>query len=330
MDSINRKIYISNSFDPAVNLSYEEYLMSICEKNDIIFYLWQNKNTVVIGRNQNPIKECQIEALKEDDVNLVRRLSGGGAVYHDLGNLNFTFIAHDSIYNVKRQLEVILDSIKKFGILGEFTGRNDLTVDGKKFSGNAFMDEDGVCCHHGTLLVNVTLQKLARYLTPSKIKVTSKGIESVRSRVVNLSEFNKDVTVHSLKNSLIESFNKIYSLDSENTEPIIFDDEKIIINYRDKYNKWEWNMKESPKCTINNTKKFSWGTFDIDFDIEDGVITKCYINTDSIIVDNFELLCKNLSGAEARMSTVNEIIDNTIKDVKVRENIKESFTETLN
>ncbi|QVK20704.1 lipoate--protein ligase [Mycoplasmatota bacterium] len=323
------QIYISNSFDPAVNLSYEEYLMSVCKKEEVIFYLWQNKNTVVIGRNQNPVKECNIELLKEDNVKLVRRLSGGGAVYHDLGNLNFTFIAHSSTYNIKKQLEVILDALKSFGIVGNYTGRNDLTVDGKKFSGNAFMEEDEVCCHHGTLLVNVALEKLVNYLTPAKVKVTSKGIESIRSRVTNLKELNEEVTIGSLKKKLIESFNRLYN-DELSLEVQVLDDFKLIKDYARKYNTWEWNMKESPKCNINTTQKFDWGTFDIDLDIDDGLISSCFINTDSIIMENFELLEERFIGSKAKIKVLHQSIDSTIENEMIREDIKFSLLSIFN
>src|SRR6056297_3762446 len=149
----NTKIYHSTSFDPWHNLAFEEYLLNQVEENEVILYLWQNDNTGVIGRNQNAWKECRSELLAEEGGKLARRLSGGGAVYHDLGNLNFTFIMDKDNYNLKKQLKVILEAVRDQGIEAEFSGRNDLVVKSKKFSGNAFYFGSETAYHHGTILV---------------------------------------------------------------------------------------------------------------------------------------------------------------------------------
>lgn len=133
------EIIYSQSFNPWYNLALEEYLLNGVSDNEVILYLWQNDNTVVVGRNQNAWKECRCKLLEEEGGKLARRLSGGGAVYHDLGNLNFTFLMKDSLYDLKHQLNVILNAVKMAGIEAEFSGRNDLVVQGKKFSGNAFL-----------------------------------------------------------------------------------------------------------------------------------------------------------------------------------------------
>ena len=152
---------------PYENLGLEQYLTGQAAPGQCILYLWQNRPTVVIGRNQNVWAECRPEAMEEDGVLLARRLSGGGAVYHDLGNLNFTFIARSALYSVPRHLEVILKSLSLLGIPGEISGRNDLTVRGRKFSGNAFYRSGDFCCHHGTLLVDADLTAMSRYLCVS-------------------------------------------------------------------------------------------------------------------------------------------------------------------
>lgn len=191
---------------PYRNLAMEEYLLLHCDKEECILYLWQNRNTVVIGRNQNAWKECLVSKLEEEDGYPVRRLSGGGAVYHDLGNLNFTFLVRKDNYDVDRQLDVILNAVKKLGIHAEKSGRNDILIDGHKFSGNAFYEQGDCCYHHGTLMVNVNLGELSRYLTVSKDKLKSKGVDSVRARVANLTEYAPDLTVEELKEKASGSF----------------------------------------------------------------------------------------------------------------------------
>ena len=195
---------------PYENLGLEQYLTGQAAPGQCILYLWQNRPTVVIGRNQNVWAECRPEAMEEDGVLLARRLSGGGAVYHDLGNLNFTFIARSALYSVPRHLEVILKSLSLLGIPGEISGRNDLTVRGRKFSGNAFYRSGDFCCHHGTLLVDADLTAMSRYLSVSKEKLASKGVASVPARVVNLKTLAPDLTIDGLCQALIQAFGQVY------------------------------------------------------------------------------------------------------------------------
>ena len=171
----------SNSFDPWLNLSIEEYLLDNYARDNAVLYLWQNAHTVVIGRNQNAWRECRIENLERDGGKLARRLSGGGAVYHDLGNLNFTFLLPRLEYNLHRQLAVIVDAVKGLGIEANFSGRNDILAEGKKFSGNAFYHGRQASYHHGTVLIDVDMSRLSMYLNVSKAKMESKGVRSVAS-----------------------------------------------------------------------------------------------------------------------------------------------------
>lgn len=181
-------ICITDDRNPYRNLALEKYLTLHTEPGECILFLWQNQRTVVIGRNQNCWKECRISRLEADGGFLARRLSGGGAVFHDLGNLNFTFCVCEEDYDVDRQLEVIVQAVRTLGIDARKTGRNDVTADGRKFSGNAFYRSEGHCFHHGTLLVNVDTAAMSGYLNVSPDKLKARGVDSVRSRVVNLCE----------------------------------------------------------------------------------------------------------------------------------------------
>ena len=180
--------YRSDSLCPWHNLAVEEHILMTLPPETCVMYLYQHKNAVIIGKNQNAWKECRTEQLKREGGKLARRISGGGAVYHDMGNLNFSFILDRNDYDLHRQLGIILSAVRKLGISAEFSGRNDILSEGAKFSGNAFCYKKTGAFHHGTILVDADMTKLSRYLSVSKDKIASKGVDSVRSRVCNLKE----------------------------------------------------------------------------------------------------------------------------------------------
>ena len=187
--------FIGAGTNPHRNLAIEEYLTDTVPEDTLIVYLWQNKHTVVIGRNQNAWAECRTAELERDGGTLARRLSGGGAVYHDMGNLNFTFSLRTEDYDLRRQQSVIVEACRMLGIPAEISGRNDILTNGCKFSGNSFYSHNGCSFHNGTLLLSVDMANLGKYLTPSKVKLESKGVASVRSRVINLTELVPTLTV---------------------------------------------------------------------------------------------------------------------------------------
>ena len=200
--------------DPYENLALERHLLERVEAGACVLYLWQNENTVVIGRNQNPWAECRTALLAEEGGHLARRLSGGGAVFHDLGNLNFTFLVQKPDYDVDRQTQVLLRACRSLGVPAERSGRNDLLAQGRKFSGHAFYAHEGRCYHHGTLLVAADLERMGRYLRPSAAKLRSKGVPSVRARVANLREFLPGLGVEDMAEQLEQAFSAVYGLEA--------------------------------------------------------------------------------------------------------------------
>ena len=177
----------SDSFDVYRNQAIEKTLFDL-SGDEVVFYLWQNENAVVIGKHQDALSECDYNAFIADGGKVARRISGGGAVYHDRGNLNFTFIAPVKYYDLIKQMKVVTDALKSFGIQASLSGRNDVEVSGRKISGNAFYFHEGKKLHHGTLLIDVDTEKIKKYLTPNAVKLSKKGVKSVESRVVNLTE----------------------------------------------------------------------------------------------------------------------------------------------
>lgn len=296
----------SHSYDPWYNLALEEYLLNHVAENQVILYLWQNDHTVVIGKHQNPWKECACRQLESEGGKLARRLSGGGAVYHDLGNLNFTFVMDRKLYDLDKQLGVLLQAVKDLEVDAEFSGRNDLVVGGKKFSGNAFCLKPKTAYHHGTVLVNTDLSKLERYLCPSKEKIASKVIDaqSVRSRVVNLASLNPRITVASVWQSLKESFAAGYGyyeteIDVSSAQASL----EIQRLYR-KYASWEWRYGESPDFDISYRHRFDWGEIEMCFSVEDGQVERAAVYSDAMDCGLIEDLARALQGIPFRKQAI--------------------------
>lgn len=281
------KYYESCVFDPYLNLAMEEKLMETYEKNTLVFYLWQNKKTVVIGKNQCAKDECNLSLMKEDNVKLARRSSGGGAVYHDVGNLNFTFITDSYNFDNKKQLDIIIDTLSIFGIDCYFSGRNDLLVDECKISGQAYLKSQNIILHHGTLLVDVNLEDLGKYLKKDCDKLKLHGVQSHRQRVKNIKEFNSGLTVESLKLALKKSIAKKYNL------PLVECD--LIKSDVDKYSSDKWLYR------INFTgkrikRRFSYGLIDLNIELKNNVIMLLVINSDLMDVHLIDEIKEQLIG----------------------------------
>jgi lipoate-protein ligase A len=316
------RLVYSDSYDPWYNLALEEYLLNHVQTGEIILYLWQNDHTVVIGKYQNAWKECRCEMLEQEGGKLARRLSGGGAVYHDLGNLNFTFIMDKDLYDLEKQLQVILDAVNNLGIRAEFTGRNDITVEGRKFSGNAFCFLANAVYHHGTLLVDTDFARLSRYLQVSKEKMKAKSIEcdSVQSRVVNLAGLQPDITIEAMKEKLKASFEKLYG--GELT-PIKVDYNEELDKLYKQYSSWEWRYGETPEFDLSLQKRFVWGEIDMGLSVEEGKITDAVIYSDAMDTSIIEALKQLLPGLPFKFEAVKEQITHIIspKSAEIAEDL---------
>ena len=264
--------------DPYKNLALEEYLLLNVGDN-VILYLWQNRHTVVIGRNQNPWAECRTSLLEEEGGHLARRLSGGGAVYHDLGNLNFTFLCKDEHYDLQKQLSVIQEACRLCGIDATFSGRNDLLADRRKFSGNAFYHSKGFSYHHGTLLIDTDMNRLGRYLSPPKAKLESKGVTSVRSRVVNLKELSPTLTCEKMKEYMTRAFEAVYG---QKALLLPVPEEAILLPMAEKYASADWLYgRPIPfNCTIQS--QFTWGHLQVLIEVNGGVVEEVQVYTDAM------------------------------------------------
>lgn len=278
--TLKTRYIVSRSTDPWHNQALEEALLEDVTPNEVILYLWQNQNTVVIGRNQNAWRECRWKELEESGGKLARRLSGGGAVYHDLGNVNFTFVMDRQHIDLHRQLDVILRAVKALGIDAEFTGRNDIHADGRKFSGNAFHTRNDAYLHHGTVLFDVDFEKLTHILTVDEAKMKAKGVTSVKSRVVNLTELNPKIKLEDIQRELRQAFGEVYGAEPEDLLPA--DVTGDMSELYDKFASWSWRYGRTPSFDVEYNHRFDWGGLDVGFSTDAGQIEACTIYSDAM------------------------------------------------
>ena len=282
----------SNNYNPHQNLALEEALFDSLPKDSIIFYLWQNAHTVVIGKNQNAHKECALDKMEEDQCTLARRSTGGGAVYHDLGNLNFSFITNENNHSLEQQSSVILDCLKQLGICAYLSGRNDIEVDEKKISGNAYLTRDQKKLHHGTLMIDVNTEIMRKYLRPSNLKLHAKGVDSIRSRVANIKEFNPLITIPLIKEQLKKSFEMIYQL------PLLA--LEIPKNYSDYYHHYqskEFIFGELSNYTHYLEHRFDFGEVNLYYTLKDNRVIHVLAYSDAMdlsIVPDIHLFFEGL------------------------------------
>ena len=262
--------------DPAFNLAAEQYVFETLPKDSSYIMLWQNDNAVIIGKYQNTLAEINLPYVEQHSIRVVRRLSGGGAVYHDLGNLNYSFIsdaASSGKVNLRLFCEPVIHALAELGVRAEINGRNDMTVDGKKFSGNAQYIRGGRVLHHGTILFNSDLSVIGEALHVDRSKIIAKGIPSVRSRVTNLLPYFPDGTTLSDFRAALLS----HLLAEEPGEEYIFSEKDLSEISRlqnERYSRWEWNFGRSPACTLKKSGRVdSCGLVEAYISLDRGLIT---------------------------------------------------------
>ncbi len=295
---------ISPSNNPHVTLAEEEAILNHIAPGEIVMHLYTHTDSIIVGKNQNVWAECKHEKLHADGGLLARRISGGGAVFHDMHNLNFSFIVDREAYDLHRQLKVILDAVQTFGIDAAFSGRNDILADGRKFSGNAFCYRKNGAFHHGTILINTDMQKLAQYLEVPKEKIESKGIASVRSRVVNLCELAPELTPQKMEEALIRSFCAEYG----EVKPLDFTPELEAETQRlaERNASWDWRFGQSPQFDITIKTRFDWGGIELLLSLKDAAITQAQLYSDGMDADFLAALPETLVGCTFRADALCE------------------------
>ncbi len=290
-------IVTSQSFDPYLNLAIEKSLLTNAKIDTNYLYLWHNADTVVIGANQNPFVECDLAKMRQDGVKLARRTTGGGAVFHDSNNLNFSFVSSRENFDKSKNFAVICGALKKLGIYSEPTGRNDIFADGKKISGNAFYLGREVCLHHGTLLIACDIGKMSKYLIGGKSKVSSKGVASVKSRVCNLVDLNPMVTTSDVIEALRASFHDVVG----GEVVAVADEMKSVEMCRQMFENNNFVYADWSEHRALCELSFDWGVCAIDFAFDKDKIVRALMATDALdtnLADDFADFCVGKTLAE--------------------------------
>lgn len=307
-------LFIDNKgiIDPRINLAIEEYALKNLDINETYLLFYINQPSIIIGKNQNTIEEINQKYVDDQQIIVVRRLSGGGAVYHDLGNLNFSFITKDdgdSFHNFKKFTEPVVKALGKLGIQAELSGRNDIMAEGKKISGNAMFATKGRMFSHGTLLFNSEMEHIVSALKVKKDKIESKGIKSIRSRVGNIADFLKEpMTVEEFRSFLLKN---IFEDRTEIPEYVLTEEDwkNIYKISEERYQQWDWNYGKSPKFNLQHTHRFPVGSIDLRLEVNKGKINNCKIFGDFFGVGDVQDIEKKLIGIRYEKAEVASVLD---------------------
>lgn len=326
--------FISNNNinDPMVNLAMEEYVLKEIPTDDSYFLFYVNQPSIIIGKNQNTHEEINEQYTRENDIKAVRRVSGGGAVYHDEGNLNFSFITEDdgeSFHNFKRFTQPIVDALQDMGVNAALSGRNDIEIDGKKVSGNAMFSQKGRMFSHGTLMLESDVSEVQNALKVNPKKIESKGVKSVKGRIGNINDFlDERIDIDEFKRRILAN---IFD-GEENIEEYKLSDEdweKINKLSEEKYQTWEWNFGKNPKYNFNVSHKFDAGLLDVRLDVKKGVIEHAKIFGDFFGVGEIVDIEERLIGVQHNY----DAIDEALKDMDISHYLgritREEFLELI-
>jgi len=308
-------LYVDNegNHNPQINLAIEEYILRHLDQDQTYLLFYINDPSIIIGKNQNTIEEINTDYIEENNIYVVRRLSGGGAVYHDRGNLSFSFITKDdgnSFHNFKKFTDPVVKVLRDMGVESELSGRNDILVDGKKISGNAQFATRGRMFSHGTLMFNTEIDAVVKALKVKQDKIESKGIKSIRSRVTNISDYmNEKMDIETFKQRILEGLFeggpiRQYKLTDE-------DWKKINEISKERYQNWDWNYGQSPKFNVQHSKRFPVGSIDIRLDINKGLIEQCKIFGDFFGVGDVSDIEERLTGVKYTKEDIREALEGT-------------------
>lgn len=299
--------------DPRINLAIEEYLlknMDVEKDPFLLFYI--NEPSIIIGKNQNTAEEINTDYVDSNSIHVVRRLSGGGAVYHDHGNLNYSFITVDdgnSFRNFRKFTEPVVQALQSLGVNAELSGRNDLMAEGRKISGNAQFSTRGRMYSHGTLMFDTEVDEVVAALKVSKEKIESKGIKSIRSRVANISEFLKEpMTVEEFRSAILHSI-------FEGEEKVRYweltdeDWEGIRQISKERYGNWDWNYGRSPKFNVKHSHRFPVGGIDVRLQVENGTVQEASIFGDFFGVGDVSEIENAITGVKYERAALDEAIE---------------------
>ena len=312
----------SPSTDPRFNLALEQYIFDQMPRNRSYLMLWRNDQTIVVGKHQDTFAEINADYVRANQIQVVRRLSGGGAVYHDLGNVNFTFIADHtgSDFDFSTFCRPVIWALESLGVPAELNGRNDMTIRGRKFSGNSQYVKEGRVMHHGTLLYDSDLSVVSSALAPSRDKLTSKGLPSVRSRVTNIKPYVNDpqMTVEDFWAALRERMFRCFSMRKYQLSP---QELEQVEELRERiYSQWEWNYGHSPACSIRKERRVEGcGTLQIHMDVEKGNITRLAFRGDYFARKDSDALAEYLQGTPLEEGALRQALkDWPVEDYFVR------------
>jgi lipoate---protein ligase len=317
--------------DPRINLAIEEYALKNLDINESYLLFYINEPSIIIGKNQNTIEEINTDYVEKEGLYVVRRLSGGGAVYHDLGNLNFSFITKDdgeSFHNFQKFTEPVVKALNKLGVNAELSGRNDLLAEGRKISGNAQFSTKGRMFSHGTLLFDSEMENVVSALKVKKDKIESKGIKSIRSRVANISEFLPEkMKIEEFRSTLLD-----YIFDGSDVEEYVLSEEdwaNIHELSKERYQNWEWNYGKSPKFNLQHSHRFPVGQIDVRLEVNKGSIENCKIYGDFFGVGNVEDIEDKLTGTRYERKEIAQALEGVDIQHYFGNITKEEFVELV-